>query len=97
MKSLLHGPGVQSQSVFLSLQMGRGRDSDDEDDEDEPQERERSASFAGSRTLELLGQLRNSKHAGRAKALKKFQDYLQKYRPEFYDDDVELLLVVRRH
>ena len=38
--------------------------------------RERSATYAGSRCLELLGSLRNGQHAGRSKALKKFQDYV---------------------
>ena len=64
-----------------------------DDDDDGP--RERSASYAGSRSLELLGTLRSAKHAGRLKALKKFQEYVNKYKPEFYDDDIELLLVVR--
>lgn len=57
--------------------------------------RERSATYAGSKCMELLGLLRSAKHAGRIKALRRFQDYVQRYKPEFYDDDVELLLVVR--
>ena len=44
--------------------------------------------------MELLGVLRGSKHAARIKTLKKFQDYVTNYDPEFYDDDVELLLLV---
>jgi len=44
--------------------------------------------------MELLGVLRGSKHAARIKSLKKFQDYVTNYNPEFYDDDVELLLLV---
>jgi len=57
--------------------------------------RERSATYAGSKCLDLLGLLRSAKHAGRIKALRRFQEYVQQFRPEFYDDDVELLLVVR--
>jgi hypothetical protein len=67
--------------------------SDDEDDGP----RERTEKYAGTRILELLGTLRSAKHAGRLKALKKFQEYIGKYKPEPYDDDVELLLVVSGH
>jgi hypothetical protein len=69
--------------------------SGDEDDESTQEPRERSASYAGSKTLELLGELGSAKHAGRIKALKRFQEYINQYRPELYDDDVELLYVVR--
>lgn len=69
--------------------------SSDDDDESNHAPRERSASYAGSKTLELLGELGSAKHAGRIKALKRFQEYITKYRPELYDDDVELLYVVR--
>lgn len=57
-------------------------------------ERERAPSYAGSKVVELLSALRSAKHAGRIKALRKFEDYIIKTRPELYDDDVELLLVV---
>lgn len=68
--------------------------SDEESDRDDGP-RERSASYAGSKTLELLGELGSAKHGGRIKALKRFQEYINKYKPELYDDDVELLYVVR--
>lgn len=77
----------------------RTRDDDDDDSGSEGggARRERSATYAGSKCLELLGLLRSAKHAGRIKGLRRFQDYVAQFRPEFYDDDVELLLVVRAH
>jgi hypothetical protein len=76
----------------------RAADSDDDDDSGSEggarQQRERSATYAGSKCMELLGLLRSAKHAGRIKALRRFQEYVQQFKPEFYDDDVELLLVV---
>ncbi|KAM3567776.1 hypothetical protein VYU27_010083 [Nannochloropsis oceanica] len=55
--------------------------------------RERSATYAGTRCLQLLGSLRNGSDAGRIKALKNFQDYVDRHKPEFYDDDVDLLFL----
>eukprot|EP00624_Nannochloropsis_granulata_P004009 evm.model.NODE_30210_length_18357_cov_19.792013.1 len=40
--------------------------------------RERSATYAGTRCLELLGSLRNGSEAGRIKALRNFQDYVDR-------------------
>ncbi|GAB5035841.1 Hypothetical protein NocV09_03000520, partial [Nannochloropsis oceanica] len=40
--------------------------------------RERSATYAGTRCLQLLGSLRNGSDAGRIKALKNFQDYVDR-------------------
>lgn len=47
--------------------------------------------YAESQIRVLLSDLKNSSHSVKMKAVKRFQEYVEKYKPEPYDDDVDYL------
>jgi hypothetical protein len=49
--------------------------------------------YAESQIRVLLKDLADSTHSTRVKAVTKFKDYIDKFRPEVYDDDVEYLFI----
>eukprot|EP01041_Mallomonas_annulata_P007200 gene7200-14681_t len=54
----------------------------------------KTAEFSGGQIKLLLKDLnKNSSHTIRLKALKRFQDYISTFKPELYDDDVDMLFV----
>jgi len=53
----------------------------------------RTPRYAEGQVKVLLGDLRNSSHNVKAKAIKHFQAYIEKYQPDIYDDDVDFLFM----
>ena len=53
----------------------------------------KSPSYAEGQIRVLLSDLKNTNHAVRMKAVKRFQDYITTYRPQVYDDDVDYLFI----
>lgn len=51
----------------------------------------KSATYAEGQIRLLLSDLKNTNHTIRVKAVKRFQDYITSYRPQVYDDDVDVL------
>ena len=51
----------------------------------------KSATYAEGQIRLLLSELKNTNHTIRVKAVKRFQDYITSYRPQVYDDDVDVL------
>lgn len=51
----------------------------------------KSANYAQGQIRSLLSDLKNTNHTVRVKAVKRFQDYIDNYSPEVYDDDIDLL------
>lgn len=51
----------------------------------------RSPGYAESQIRLLLSDLKNSNNSIRLKAVKRFQDYINSYKPDMYDDDVDSL------
>jgi hypothetical protein len=55
----------------------------------------RSGEYATGQVENLLSGLGEGSHGPRVKAVKRFQEYIAAYRPEIYDDDVDLLYKAR--
>ena len=54
---------------------------------------QRTPGYAESQIRVLLKDLEDNSHSTRVKAVAKFKDYIDKMRPELYDDDVEYLFI----
>lgn len=50
-----------------------------------------SPSYAEGQIRLLLNDLKNVNHAVRIKAVKRFQEYVDAYHPDIYDDDVDFM------
>jgi hypothetical protein len=50
-----------------------------------------SPSYAEGQIRLLLNDLKNVNHAVRIKAVKRFQEYIEAYHPDIYDDDVDFM------
>ena len=55
------------------------------------EKRRRTDEYAGNQVRLLLGDLKNSNHSHKIKAIKRFKTYIEEYYPDVADDTVDFL------